>query len=128
MVVSRSPNEKGGVVVGILKLELVAVGVDLKFARIGLALEGNGVSELSNGARLVLPADAERRLRLNVSDIRRQGSRLHATHQMAEVARGMRSSSGMTDSSKGILESFPGASLCSTEWAKTVEMSTSPPK
>lgn len=60
VVVSRSSNEKGGVVVGVLELELVSVGVDLKLARVGLALEGNGVGELSDGARLVLPAVPER--------------------------------------------------------------------
>lgn len=60
VVVSRSSNEKGRVVVWVLELELVSVGVDLKLARVGLALEGNGVGKLSDGARLVLPAVPER--------------------------------------------------------------------
>lgn len=38
-------------------------------------------------------------------------------HQEAVVTRGMRSSSGIFDSSIEILDSLPGFSLCSTEWA-----------
>lgn len=73
------------------------------------------MSELADGAVLVLPGtDQASRGSVKADDAFGMCER---THQVAVVTRGMRSSSGIFDSSIEILESLPGFSLCSTEWA-----------
>lgn len=61
VVVSGPADEQRRVVVRVLELELEAVGDHLKLARVGLALERDGVRQLANGAVLVLPVGARSR-------------------------------------------------------------------
>lgn len=102
VVVSRSSDVQRGGLVWVDQPHVVAIGPDLKLARVGSALQSDGVGERTNGAVVVFPKES-RQFSSKVADTA-------STHQTAEVRRGIRSSSGILDSSIGIFDSCPGFS------------------
>lgn len=110
-IVLRSPSQLGtytswyyivsnGLYVQILMVTH-SISVDLQLDRVVDSVQGNGMEQRSNGTVGVLPVMIVSQSR---HDIRR------VTYQLAEVARGIRWSSGMTDSSKFFLLKTPGFS------------------
>lgn len=106
-----------------LLLKHVSVGVNLEFAGVVCALECSDMHYTPDCTRCVLPVVNENILRSKSGLI----SRLWTDH-VADVTRGILSSSAILDSSIGTLDNLPGSSKDSSVIAAIVAFLTSPPK